>query len=82
MGKVMALISAAEYLKLREREKAGEPVFGDLHECAVCKIPLQESQTGCRKMGDGTFRCSDCYFDAVDQLDDYPILPPRIRRRA
>lgn len=79
----MAMISVAEYLKLRMREKGGETsVFGDVHHCAVCEIPLQESQTGCREMGDGTFRCSDCYFDATERLEDFPILPPRIRRRA
>lgn len=78
----MALIKASDYVKLREREKAGNDVFGDVHLCAVCNIPLQESQTGCRQMGDGTFRCSDCYFDAAEALEDYPILPPRVRRRA
>lgn len=82
MGDVMALISVAEYLKLREQEKSGKLVFGDTHPCAVCKTPIHESETGCREMGDGTYRCSDCYQDATTELEDFPILPPRVRRRA
>lgn len=78
----MALISASEYLKLRKREQAGEAIFGDVHHCVVCSIALHESETGCREMGDGTFRCSDCYFDKAEELAIYPILPPRLRRRA
>lgn len=79
----MALIGAGKYLELRKREKAGDTsVFDDFVHCTECKIPLQESQTGCREMGDGTYRCSDCYFDAMEDLEDHPILPPRIRRRA
>ena len=78
----MALISAAEYRRLRALEDKGEPAFGETPKCAVCEIILHEAHTGCRRMGDGTFRCSDCYFDALEEVDVPPILPPRIRRRA
>ncbi len=51
-------------------------------DCFRCKLPLQESVTGCRQLKDGNFVCSDCYFeDLGDALEAYPIMPPRIRRR-
>lgn len=51
--------------------------------CESCGTVIQEPVTGCRRMGDGKHRCSDCYFRGLgDELEAYPILPPRIRRRS
>ena len=63
-----------------------EEVVG-LEKCAACSIPLQESVTGCRKIDDGSphgcHLCSDCYFKGLgNEIEDFPILPPRLRRRA
>ena len=51
-------------------------------KCEACKSPIQETVTGCRRMQDGTYRCSDCYFDQLGaDLESTPITSPRIRRR-
>jgi len=51
-----------------------------VQRCAVCKIPLQETVTGNRTVGDGHV-CSDCYFDTLsDEIDQHPILMPRTPR--
>jgi hypothetical protein len=48
--------------------------------CHKCGIAIRESETGCRKLGDGKFACSGCYFeDFGDAIEAYPILPPRAR---
>lgn len=53
-----------------------------LFQCHKCKTPIRESVTGCRRLHDGKYACSDCYFeDLGDALEAFPILPPRIRRR-
>lgn len=49
------------------------------HSCAKCHITLQESITGCRELEDGSFMCSDCYFeDLGDALEDYPFAAPTL----
>ena len=49
--------------------------------CAKCDTPLRESVTGCRKLSNGEFNCSDCYFeDFGDAIEAFPIVPPRTPR--
>lgn len=49
--------------------------------CEVCHVPLQESITGCRPYGAGTFACSDCYFKAIgSDLDEQPMFVARTVR--
>ncbi len=49
--------------------------------CACTEI-IQESITGCRRLGDGTFACSDCYYENLGEaLEAYPIGPRRLARR-
>lgn len=51
-----------------------------LEECVSCKIPLQETITGCRLGKDGT-RCSDCYFAEISKMiDEHPIGRPMATR--
>ncbi|MEI6987171.1 MAG: hypothetical protein WCK65_13680, partial [Rhodospirillaceae bacterium] len=45
--------------------------------CADCSIPLRETVTGNRRMGDGRHVCSDCYYKPWgDHIDNFPILTP------
>jgi hypothetical protein len=79
----MALIRAVELIaKLDSGETQFQDIAG-LESCARCATPLQESVTGCRKLKDGAHVCSDCYFRGLgNELEQFPILPPRLRRRA
>ena len=71
----MALLRAVDILS--GKAKMPERVFA----CNQCKTAIHESITGCRKLGDGTYVCSDCYFeDLGDALEAFPILPPRAAR--
>lgn len=73
----MAWIRAVDVLS--GKAQMPEKVF----ECNKCRTPIYESVTGCRRLGDGTYVCSDCYFeDFGDAIEAFPILPPRTRRRA
>ncbi len=81
----MPLIAAQRYVAMRQRESSGEKnvFFSDSATCGNCAVELQESQTGCRHMGDGSYLCSDCYFDSfAAELESLPVLPPRVRHRA
>lgn len=50
--------------------------------CSACEESIRESITGCRKMGDGTYCCSDCYYRAMGEaLEIHPVLPRRLMRR-
>jgi len=51
-----------------------------VQSCALCRIPLQESLTGCRYTDKG-YVCSDCYFQELsDELEQFPIFMPRVHR--
>lgn len=75
-------LSYAEYAEIvrSDREmirdlKAPEGVA----ECAHCRVPLMESVTGNRRLGDGAHVCSDCYFDRWgNEIDERPLLTPRL----
>lgn len=72
----MAFLRATDVLS----GKAQMPDSG--FHCHKCDTMIRESITGCRRLADGKFACSDCYFeDLGDALEAFPILPPRIRRR-
>ena len=50
--------------------------------CTACDEPIKESVTGCRKMGDGGYCCSDCYYKQLgDELETFPVMPRRLVRR-
>jgi hypothetical protein len=68
----------------RDREALGRRrAPPGLVTCKSCRVPLQESRTGMRPRGDGTFYCSDCYFDAFSkELDKHPISAGRSPRGA
>ena len=74
----MAMISAKAFQeRLRTRQTAPQGAW----LCSSCNVPLQESITGCRKLHNGKYVCSDCYFRELgDALDEYPIMTPRVRR--
>ncbi len=68
---------------LRDKQKLekGEPPKG-VKTCAECNIPLMESVTGNRPLGDGRHLCSDDYFDLWgDYVDAHPIYSPRLSQR-
>jgi predicted RNA-binding Zn-ribbon protein involved in translation (DUF1610 family) len=49
-------------------------------ECPVCNVPIQETLTGCRPMGE-QFYCSDCYFDKIGEwLDEHPLGVSHVQR--
>jgi hypothetical protein len=74
----MALVRAAEFFARRRRLGTAPKGAWD---CKGCNTPLQESITGCRKLADGSYLCSDCYFkDFGSELENFPILTPRVRR--
>jgi hypothetical protein len=78
----MALVPGEEFFA-RLRGGAGSNANSPkgVLECSSCAVPLQESITGCRRLGDGSHVCSDCYFRKLsDALEQYPILTPRVRR--
>lgn len=65
----------------REKIEKGEAPSG-MTGCGRCRIPLQETLTGCREY-DGKHLCSDCYFDTLgDELEAYPIRAFRAVRGA
>lgn len=79
-GRVMAFIKAKNFLTKLEKDEAA---FVGSGTCSVCGCALQESITGCRKLGSGEFCCSDCYFRGLgDELEEFPLIPPRVHRRA
>ncbi len=83
----MAAMLAFDLIADIEAGKTTVEKFIGLEACGKCAQPLQESVTGCRKVvmpdGTGDHYCSDCYFKEVGrELEDFPILPPRLRRRA
>ncbi len=45
---------------------AGKTPCG-VHGCTCCKVPLQESSTGFRKLGDELV-CSDCYYAKAGEI--------------
>ena len=50
--------------------------------CAKCNVTIQESITGCRRFGDGSFACSDCFYDSLsNDLEAHPVAPRRLARR-
>ena len=76
----MALMRASDFLDARKKVW-GKSIFEEHAKCALCGEVLQETRTGCREMADGTFRCSDCYFDGLgDALERVPVPQPRVRR--
>ena len=47
--------------------------------CGACDDVIKESITGCRKMGDGSYCCSDCYYQAMGEaLESFPLAPRRL----
>ena len=47
----------------------GERVQG----CSVCKVRLQETITGKRRIGDA-YACSDCYYEQMGQeVENFPV---------
>lgn len=47
-----------------------------------CKNELGPRVDGERQKINGVEVCDDCYFDELgDELENYPIMPPRLRRR-
>lgn len=69
-----ALASDMENIRQGKAPKGGM-------SCADCGTPLMESVTGNRRLGSGKHVCSDCYFERWDsEIDDHPILPPRLAR--
>lgn len=80
---------ALTFLQFREALKADQARLGQrekvdgLLTCAECQVPLQESVTGSRPVSDGSYFCSDCYFEAIGkEFDDHPVILPRATRRA
>lgn len=74
-------LTYSQFLQVLERDQEklarGEAPDGVL-TCPDCGVPLMESLTGNRPMGDGTHLCSDCYFERWGQeIDVYPISAPR-----
>ena len=78
----MALVSGEKFfarVQARAKDPNARALPGTL-KCAECTTPLQESLTGCRRLGNGKHVCSDCYFEISNKLEQYPVLTPRIRR--
>jgi len=49
-------------------------------KCYVCKVKLQETVTGKRKIK-GRYACSDCYYDKLGELiESHPIVSAGIHR--
>jgi hypothetical protein len=71
-----ALIVQSDRDKVRRRE----PPDG-VAKCPECAVPLMESVTGNRRLGDGRHVCSDCYFELWgNEIDDHPLLTPQLVR--
>jgi hypothetical protein len=50
------------------------------HKCCSCKVPLQETITGKRKLGD-SYACSDCYYEALGlEIEERAITSGGVRR--
>ena len=53
-----------------------------VEKCTKCKVPLQETITGCRKVNNG-YMCSDCYFEEMgNEIEAHPIGIPQMHRGA
>lgn len=80
----MALMSATDFLAaLDDPANAKVKIPEHSAQCATCNVTLHEHETGYRRLGDGTYVCSDCYFERMGaDLESFPIIPPRVRRRA
>lgn len=68
------------------RDKASADYFAEFERsqlrCSACNDVVKESVTGCRKMGDGGYCCSDCYYTQLgDELEAHPVFPQRLVRR-
>jgi len=57
-------------LKLNELQKVAkllnQGIGGDVTNCCICGVLLQETITGARKVRDGHV-CSDCYFELLNE---------------
>ena len=87
-GKVAHMaLSVEQFRKIlrsdEQRLTQGKAPLG-ICTCYKCKIPLQEAITGNRQVLVGRKSknfCSDCYFKQMaTEIDEYPIVMPRIRR--
>ena len=63
--------------RMREELAQGRAPAG-VTACSDCSVPLQETVTGHRRYDDlqekTHFVCSDCYFDALDEvLTAHPV---------
>jgi len=78
----MAFVPAVEYFKSLEGRKPAGRVYGD---CTLCNKPITSAHKGPGEplpVVNGKIAHPDCFTSWLsDELEDYPILPPRIRRR-
>jgi hypothetical protein len=78
----MALVSGEKFFaRVNSAAKGGSLRAPGALNCSECNTSLQEALTGCRRLGDGSHVCSDCYFELSSALEKFPIVTPRVRRR-
>jgi hypothetical protein len=88
MEVIMPLMNSSEFLakfktdpKKLERELSGNRPT-QLCGCGKCADELEPRNGEERPRIDGKEVNADCYYEALgDLLEQYPIIPPRVRRR-
>jgi hypothetical protein len=84
----MCAVNRKEFREARARDDgmlaAGQVPLG-LSSCTDCKITVQETITGSRYYLDADGKkhhvCSDCYFDAIDEVvTKYPVKSRPVSR--